>query len=126
MATTIIRVTTTGSAASATGASTTTVNPRGWLHAIKVDFHASAPATTDITIVEAAGLARTLYVKADSVTDVTLYPAVQHADNAGTAIAAQYTRYYLDGNPITVSLAQSNALTDAVVVTLVVTDKYLG
>lgn len=123
---TTIKVTTTGSAGSATGAATSTGGPRGWLHAIRVNWHASAPGTSVITVTEASGLQRTLYTKATASTDITLYPVVQHADNAGTAVAAQYTPYYLDGSLITVAVSVSDALTDAVVVTLLLNDKYMG
>lgn len=117
----IINITTTGSAGSASG-TTTSGRIRGWLYAINVDYHASAPATTDITITEANSIGRTLYSKANSVTDVTVYPYIQATDTTGTALSGVYQPIYIDWSGVTVALAQCDALTNAVVVTLVLAD----
>ncbi len=56
----VIHVTTTGSAGSATGTGTSDELVTGYIEAVLHDFHASAPATTDSTVAEVGGLARTI------------------------------------------------------------------
>lgn len=120
MAIEILKITTTGSAGSATGSGTIT-GLRGILARPIVNWHASAPAgTTDITIVETwDGGSRTLYAKTNAVTDVDLVPQVAASDNAGAAITGAYGYVALVGGTITVSIAQSDPLTDCAIVTLV-------
>ena len=114
-------VTTTGSAGSASG--TASVSLVGYLNAIKIDWHASAPATSDITIIEVGGLARTIYTKSNSVTDVTFYPALQQGDNTGTAITGAYGRVYIPYVALTISIVQCDALAAACVVSFLMTDQ---
>lgn len=110
----VIRVTTAGSAGSASG-SASSAALSGELLDFKVDFHASAPgATTDITIADQFG---TLWAATNTATDVFVAPRQKHVDNANAAITNSFSRFPLNG-PVTVSLAQTDALTDAVVVTL--------
>lgn len=111
-----VRVTTTGSAGSATGTATTPPL-YGILGFVKRDYNASAPATTDYTLTEAGGAQRTLQSISNTATDAVDYPAVQQTAN-GVAIAGAYTPYILTGTPLTVTLAQCDALTDAIVVTI--------
>lgn len=120
MAIEICKITTTGSAGSATGSATIS-GLRGVLARLIVNWHASAPAaTSDITIVETwDGGSRTLYAKTNAVTDVDLVPQVPASDNAGAAITGAYGYVALTGGTITVSIAQSDALTDCAIVTLV-------
>ena len=120
MAIEILKITTVGSAGSATGSGTIS-GLRGVLARLIVNWHASAPAgTTDITIVETwDGGSRTLYAKTNAVTDVDLVPQVAASDNAGAAISGVYGFIALVGGTITVSVAQTDALTDCVIVTLV-------
>lgn len=114
-------VTTTGSAGSAAGTATT-LALEGWIDAIKLDWSASAPATSDVTIVEVGGLGRTIYTKSNSVTDVTFYPALQKGDNTGTAISGAYGRIYLPTTALIITIAQCDALTAALVVTITMTN----
>lgn len=116
----VLKITTTGSAGSATGSGTIS-GLRGVLARLIVNWHASAPAgTTDITIIETwDGGSRTLYAKTNAVTDVDLVPQVAASDNAGAAITGAYGFITLVGGTITVSVAQTDALTDCVIVTLV-------
>lgn len=117
-----IRVTTTGSAGSATG-SATLKGVTGILSRLAINWHASAAATSDLTITEAwDGGSKTIYSKSDSVTDVDTLPLYAAADNAGAAISDQYAMLTLLGGTITVSVAQGDALTDCVIVTLVVVE----
>lgn len=120
MAIEIVKITTVGSAGSATGSAT--VNGlRGILARLAVNWHASAPAgTTDITIVETwDGGSRTLYAKTNAVTDVDFAPQIAAADNAGAAITGAYGPVVLTGGVITITIAQTDALTDCAIITLV-------
>ena len=108
-----IFVTTTGTAGSATGAASSKAIT-GELLGFALDFHASAPGTTDITITGAT-TARQLYAKTNSVADVFIAPAVLSVDNAGSALASDITpRKLCVGEAITVTLAQADALTNCV------------
>lgn len=117
-----IPVTTTGSngAASGDGYSDRPIN--GEVRAVVVDWHASAPNTSDITVVvEADGNhpSITLYSKTNANTDVTVYPKVQNTDINGGAIAAQYQHIVAAGR-VKVSVADCDALPSAVTVYLFV------
>lgn len=112
-----VTVTTTGTAGSATG--TATSEPiSGQLLAVKVDYHASAPGTTTVDVDEVGGMARKLVALAASNTDIVFHPALQATDNTGTPIAGAYVQPYIPGRRVTVTVALSDALTAAVVVTL--------
>lgn len=118
MTTHVVRVTTTGSAGSASGTATTDLPVRGLVMAIKVDYHASAPATTTVNVDETSGMQRRLLQKAASNSDAVHYPVVQNHDPAGAAITGQYMPQYVNGVRLSVSVGNCNALTDAVVVTI--------
>jgi hypothetical protein len=109
-----VSVTTTGSAGAATGSGNTAVM-HGYLLDVYLDYHASAPgATTDVAITYSAPAFGTLVTNSDSVTDVLLTPRVQACDSTATAISGVYEMYPLNGR-LTVTVSQSNALTDCVV-----------
>lgn len=110
-----LAVTTTGSAGSATG-STTSETLFGEVLDVFLDFNASTPATTDTTIAYASGGAGggNILVVSDSATDARIAPRQKCVDNANAAITNSFDRFWLNGQ-ITISLAQSDALTDAVV-----------
>lgn len=112
--TTTIRVTTTGSAGSASGSATTAALVPGFLLDIYLDFNASAPATTDVTI-SYASRGGNLLVVTNSATDALIAPRQKLVDNTNTAITDSHAPFALDDR-ITVAVAQSDALTDAVVV----------
>ena len=111
-----IRVTTTGVAGSATG-NTTSKQIVGQIVGVEVNWHASAPAgTSDITI-EGATTGIDLYAKANAVTDVYKVPGVFGVDNAATALTGDVVpQKYCVAEPIKVTVAQSDALTDCVIV----------
>lgn len=115
-----IEVTTTGSAGSATG---TGYSPRaynGEVLAMRVDWNASAPATSDIDIVSESdddSPEITLYDKDNANTDLWVYPKVQSTDTAGAAITAEYQHIAIDGR-IKVTLGGCDALDPAVTVTV--------
>lgn len=114
-----VPVTTTGTAGSATG--TALSEPiNGDLVAVRVDYHASAPATTTVDLDEVGGAARKLLDKAASNTDAVHYPVVAASDNTGTPLTGIYTRLPLAGRKVQVTVAASDALAPAVTVTLLV------
>lgn len=109
----VVRVTTTGSAGAATGTATSQAMD-GYLLDIYLDFHASAPGTTDVTIAYDTPARGNVFARSDSATDGFFAPRVAPVSNANAAITNAYDRFPLNG-ALTVSLAQCDALTDAVV-----------
>lgn len=118
-----IAITTTGSAGSAAGTGYF-YGARGVLARLSVNWHASAPAgTSGVTIVETwAGGSRTLYTKSNAATDVDFPPQIAAADNAAAAITGAYGYIVLNGGTITVTIAQSDALTDCLIVSLTIVE----
>jgi hypothetical protein len=90
------------------------------LEAVKIDYHASAPVTTDVTISEVQGLGRNLLVVSNNATDGTYYPRHTTHDPVA-ADAGNKTPYVIEGT-IRVSVAQADALTGAVQVWLQTVD----
>ena len=112
-----IKVSTTGSDASATG-SLVTALPYCELLAVRMDFHASAPASTDTTLSSPGDpVAVTLLTVTNSATDAWYYPGIQMDDNSGSAITGAYVPGLIHGNLLT-ELAGCDALTDALVMTI--------
>ena len=111
-----IKVSTTGSDASATG-SLVTALPLCELLAVYANFHASAPASTDTTISSPADpVAVTLLTITNSATDAWYYPTHQLDDSSGSAITGAYIPAIVHGN-LLVELAGCDALTDALTLT---------
>ena len=111
-----IKVSTTGSEASATG-SLVTALPLCELLAVYANFHASAPASTDTTISSPADpVAVTLLTITNSATDAWYYPTHQLDDASGSAITGAYIPAIVHGN-LLVELAGCDALTDALTLT---------
>ncbi len=109
----VIRVTTTGSAGVAVGDTDSKVI-QGHIEDITIDYHASAPGTTDLTISYEDGSGNILVID-NAVADVVKHPRAKPVDNANAAITNAFTRFFVNGL-INVALAQCDALTDAVVV----------
>ena len=115
----IIKVSTTGSDASATG-SLVTALPYCELLAAYLNFHASAPASTDTTLSSPGDpVAVTLLTVTNSATDAWYYPGIQMDDNSGSAITGAYIPTIIHGNLLT-ELAGCDALTDALTMTIFV------
>ena len=115
----VIKVSTTGSDASATG-SLVTALPYCELLAGYFDFHASAPASTDTTLSSPGDpVALTLLTITNSATAAWYYPSLQMDDNAGAAITGAYVPALIHGN-LLVELAGCDALTDALTLTIFV------
>ena len=113
----VIKVSTTGSDASATG-SLVTALPYCELLAVYMNFHASAPASTDTTLSSPGDpVAVTLLTVTNSATDAWFYPTHQLDDASASAITGAYIPAVVHGNLLT-ELAGSDALTDALVMTI--------
>ena len=115
-----IKVSTTGSAGSASGSAVLTL-PLSELVAVHVNFHSSAPSTSDTTFTASGNpLAVVLLALTDNKTDGWFYPKTQDHDNTGSAITGSYSSPVIHNGSIAITLAQYDALTDAVVVTVLV------
>ena len=112
IATETLTVTTTGGAGSATGSAVSGAL-NGFLLDVYLDFHASAPATTDTTLAYTSPANGNILVITNSATDALHAPRKQASDAAGAAVSGVYDLYPLNGT-ITLSVAQSDALTGAV------------
>lgn len=112
----VVRVTTTGGAGVATGQTDSDVI-HGFLLDVHLNFHASAPATTDTTISLQEPALGDLLVVTNSATDALFAPRQKPVDNANAAITNAHDRFAINGK-VRVALAQSDALTDAVVATI--------
>jgi len=114
-----VRLTTTGSAGSAVATALVPL-PAGVLRAIKVDYHASAPATTDFVIKADGSSGNTLFTATNTVTDIALRalgsPAALDEGSAVTAVtdATDGGAFFKSG--LYFDVAQSDALTDAAIV----------
>ena len=115
----IIKVSTTGSDASATG-SLVTALPYSELLAVYMNFHADAPASTDTTLSSPGDpVSVTLLTVTNSATDAWFYPTHQLDDASASAITGAYIPAVIHGNLLT-ELAGSDALTDALTMTIFV------
>lgn len=110
----LIKVTTTGTAANATGSGTGTGH--GNLKTIGLKYHASAPATTDVTIKRTInGVDEVILAVANNATSGIYHPkSATHLPADGTVISGEKDDFFLEGELITVSVAGSDALTDCV------------
>jgi hypothetical protein len=100
-------VTTSGSDGSGAGNAITGIPIRGKLLAVRLDYHASAPATTDVTITEEE-TGQTLLTVTDNKTDGTYYPRALPVSATNAAITDSYVPRVVWG-PLKVTVAQSNA-----------------
>ncbi len=106
----VVTVTTTGTAGAATGSADTPAM-LGELLDIYLDFHVSAPATTDTTITFKERGDNVLAV-ANSVTDARFHPRAKPVDAANVAITNAHDKFYLSG-ALHIALAQCDALDPA-------------
>lgn len=106
-----VAVTTTGSAGSATG-NGTSETMLGYLVDVFLDYHASAPSTTDVTIAFATRGGNIL-VATDTNTDTLFHPRVKAVDSAGAAITNSHDHVLLN-QAVTVSVAGADALAPCV------------
>ena len=108
-----IKITTAGGAGAATG-SGTSIPVQGFLLDVFIDYHADAPATTDVTISQATF--GNIVVKSNNATDAWLVPRKQTCDQAA-ADSGSYDLIPVSG-PLTIAVAEADALTDCVSVTI--------
>lgn len=111
-----VTLTSTGAAGSATATGATTESFEGYLEDIYLNFHASAPNTTDTTVKQ-TGRSDNILVVSNSATDGLYSPRQAIHTATGTAITDGHARYPINGT-ITVSVAQSDALTGVVAATI--------
>ena len=108
-----IAVTTTGADGSASGSQASAGSLYGFLLDVYLDYHASAPATTDVTLAYTSPANGNILVVTNNATDGLYAPRKQTCDAAGAAITGNYDLFPLNGT-LTLSVAQANALTGAV------------
>lgn len=111
-----IKVTTAGSAGAATGTGRTDGPVRGEVLGLRLNFHASLPATADTTL-RTAGLSAASYnilVVSDSATDGYFAPRAAPVNAANSAITNAHAPYVVD-DYLELVVAQADALTDAVI-----------
>ena len=108
-----VKITTAGDAGAAIG-SGTTIPIIGFLLDVHIDYDVGAPATTDVTIADP--VFGNLVVKSNNNTEVTLAPREPTVD-AAAAVTGLYDLIPLN-SALTVSVAQADALTDCVTVTV--------
>ena len=112
-----IVVTTTGGAGVATGTGLSDTKLNGFLEDVQVDYHASAPATTDVVLSLVTPTRGNVLTLTDTNTDARFIPRDTCVSPANAAITNSNTRIPLNGY-LQVAVAQSNALTAAVTVTV--------
>lgn len=110
----VFNVTTTGVAGSAVGDTTHLIH--GEILTVVLNFHASAPATTDTTIAFADSGGNILVVT-DSATDAVFHPRGKCVDSSNTAITNSHAPFAA-AQGVKISLAQCDALTNALVATI--------
>lgn len=110
-----LTVTTTGAAGSATGSAVSDYYEGYFLEAY-LNYHASTPATADLTIKQ-TGASDNILVVTDSTTDALYAPRRSIVTPAAAAITNGHGLIPFAGT-ITASLAQGDALTGACVVTI--------
>ena len=111
-----LTITTTGAAGSATGSDVTDESIEGFFLEAYLNYHASTPATADVTIKQ-TGATDNILVVTDNATDGLYAPRRSIVTPAGAAITNGHGLVPVAGT-ITASLAQGDALTGACVLTI--------
>ena len=110
-----LTITTVGGAGAAVGSATMANTPFGILLDIYLNYHASCPNTADVTVTEP--VFGTIVVKSNNATDIRIAPVITCVDATATAVSA-YINVPLNGGPLTVSIAEADALTGCLVATI--------
>jgi len=109
-----VAVTTTGDDGSASGSGRTEYPVNGRLYGVYLDYHASAPGTTDVTVAQTEAPTATLLTVSNNATDGWRFPREQVHNNAGAGLTYDGTRTVSEAPPVagnlTVSVAGANAL----------------
>jgi len=114
--TTTVSVTTTGIDGAAVGSSVSEYL-YGFLLDVYLNYHASCPATADVTLAHTNPLMGNIFVKSNNATDIRIVPRDPCVNVAAAAITDSYDYHVLSGT-LTLSVAEANALTDCVVATI--------
>lgn len=111
------KITTTGSAGSATGNVSIPVTRGSVLKAVDINYHASCPATADVTFKEGDSSGRTLVTISNNATDIVWTPVGKLNKDASWADAtADMGNILIEADFIWVGIAQADALTDCAIV----------
>ncbi len=82
----------------------------GFVESIEIDYAADADAGTDVTVVEAQGLGRTLVNLANNKTDKIIYPVVESTTNAGASLGtAQFRPFWIEGSKLTFTVDEGTS-----------------
>jgi len=111
-----VAVNTTGSNGSASGTGTATDFIQGYFLDAYLDYGASAPSSTVVTITQ-TGQSDAILTAPASATDVRLAPRQALVNRAGSAITNSHDLIPVNGT-LTVAASLSNALSPAVTVTI--------
>lgn len=106
---------TTGGAGVSAGSATITVS--GHIEWVYLDWHASAPSTSDLTLAYATLPTGNILAVTNTSTDTLYYPRAKPVDNANSAITNAHTRFAANGR-VTATIAQCDDLTAACIVTV--------
>lgn len=107
-------ITTTGDAGLASGSGSIVLE--GDVEWIYIDYHASAPATTDVTIAySSTPPGGNILAVSNIATDALYFPRATCVNNAASAITNSFTKFPVWG-PVSISVAQCDALASAVTV----------
>lgn len=112
-----VSVDTNGAAGSASGNANFPDIILGEVLGIGINFHASAPATTDVTISADNPISFNVHGITNTSADVYIAPRAKPVDNVNTAIANAHAPFCVDGK-VNVAVAQCDALSAAVAVDL--------
>ena len=114
----LLKVTTTGADGAAVGSVETGVPVYGEIKAVVLDYHASAPNTTDVELYMTTTPSYLILNCDNKNTDIALHPRKQSCNNAGTLLTLDGTREktesYAVAGQLTLAVAECDALTDAV------------
>jgi hypothetical protein len=113
------KITTTGTNGAATG-SAQIEGLEGELVDVYVNYHASAPGSTVLTITQSDPAEGNILVCPAGNTDKLYTPRKQAHDGSG-ALVASWEKFILNGT-MTLTITLSNALTDCAIVTI----RYMG
>jgi len=110
----VLQATTVGADGSAAGTDTSANQVRGKVQAVYLDYHGSAPVTTDVTLAAANTPTENILTITNNKTDAWYYPRKETVINDGTATYLRESVPYVIHDQLKLSVAQANALTDCV------------
>ena len=115
-----LKISTTGGAGVATGSGILSL-PICELLAIYLNYHASAPATTDVTVKSVGDPAtRTLLTRSNSAADGWFRPKEQKYDDVAALVTGDYADPVIHAGALSIDVAQADALTDCLIATVYV------